>query len=353
LHLAGPAFNSVTKANRSLNAVAYEQAEAAWLLQEHSIVAYINREKDLFQQKFIFLVNNHSMRHWLVTVAIHPGLVDNADVTSLCGLLHMDSSSPGKRDCTVQPDPRFGFRFFLNYAYSILVQPAANNDVSPKRADALPDVVPFREPFGPSMHAGATSAFPHVVFTQPAIILQREAVNCALAVVINVALFLEKMLNLQLTRNGHGVVDRGEMLVLDVFYSPVSELKHLRPEYLCEMFRREMEVFHDRLALLTHQPRYTLNVDVESFRPFFACEVTYIKAYMVHPCLYQLHSIQTPAAIKVTNVCIPAHQQPKDDAVGLRKLTEAKLADPDKFWWKNKHDLGNSNFNTEEATQVC
>jgi hypothetical protein len=32
----------------------------------------------------------------------------------------------------------------------------------------------------------------------------------SLAVVINVPLFLEKMLNLQLTRNGNGVDDRGK-----------------------------------------------------------------------------------------------------------------------------------------------
>jgi hypothetical protein len=34
--------------------------------------------------------------------------------------------------------------------------------------------------------------------------------NCALGVVINVALVLGRMLNLQLTRTGEGVVDQGD-----------------------------------------------------------------------------------------------------------------------------------------------
>jgi hypothetical protein len=260
------AFNAVTKADRSLNAPLYDKLEEKWLLQERSMLAYINREKDLFQRRFIFFVNNHTMRHWSVTVAIQPGLVDNVDPTSLCGLLHMDSS-PGKGHCTVKPDPRLGCRFFLNYAYSVLIKPKITEGALLNSVDTpSTDEVPFRQPFGPSMHVGATSAFPQVVFAQPSIVVQRDSVNCGLGVVINVALFLKKMLNLPLARNGQGVVDRADTLVLDEFYAPISELKHLRPEYLCEMFRREIEVFLDRLALLTHRRQSTLDVDVESFQ---------------------------------------------------------------------------------------
>jgi hypothetical protein len=33
--------------------------------------------------------------------------------------------------------------------------------------------------------------------------------------------------------------------------------------------------------------------------------------------------------------------------VGVRKLTETELADPDKLWWKNKHDLVEEGINVK------
>jgi hypothetical protein len=50
---------------------------------------------------------------------------------------------------------------------------------------------PLKQPFGSWAKKGGTAAFPQVSFAQPAIVLQRDEVNCGLAVVANVALTLD------------------------------------------------------------------------------------------------------------------------------------------------------------------
>jgi hypothetical protein len=210
-------------------------------------------------------------------------------------MLHMDSY-PRKLSsiCGKQPDPKYGLRFFLNYAYSVLVKSPTSEPPTKNVVQASPDAIPFKEPFGSSLRDGFTSAFPQIVFAEPAIVLQRDDVNCALGVVINVALVLGRMLNLLLTRAGEGVVDKGTQLILDSFYAPIRELEDLRPDCVCEMYRRDMEVFLDRLALLTHQPQNTTQGNTEEHRcippknyyqnvhvQFYSC-VRYCSTWFVH-----------------------------------------------------------------------
>jgi hypothetical protein len=115
-----------------------------------------------------------------------------------------------------------------------------------------PEDMPLREPLGSCARKGGTAAFPHVFFAEPANVLQRDEVNCALAVVANVALTLAKMLNLQLVRNGRGVTDHGTKLALEHFYTPVQALGNLRTDYICDMLWCAMMVFIDCLSRLTH-----------------------------------------------------------------------------------------------------
>jgi hypothetical protein len=261
--LAWKAFAAVNNATEVDDAAAYEGLVKAWHQNESNLQTYLKREVDLFQRKFIFFVNNHSNLHWSVTVAIQPGLVDTLDISSFCGYLHMDSK-PGKGKCLDEPTPSFGFIFFLNYAYSILEETMDDTTVA-SASQSESEGAPLKQPFGSWAKKGGTAAFPQVSFAQPAIVLQRDEVNCGLAVVANVALMLDKMLNLELARNGRGVTDNGSKLVLEHFYAPVQALGNLRPDCICDMLRRDMMVFIDRLARLTHNTDAKAQGDLQEF----------------------------------------------------------------------------------------
>jgi hypothetical protein len=70
---------------------------------------------------------------------------------------------------------------------------------------------------------------------------------------------------LQLARNGRGVTDNGSKLVLEHFYAPVQALGNLRPDCICDMLRRDMMVFIDRLARLTHNTDVKAQGDLQEF----------------------------------------------------------------------------------------
>jgi hypothetical protein len=62
----------------------------------------------------------------------------------------------------------------------------------------------------------------------------------------------EKWSKLQLPHSGRGVSVNGNLIVLEPYYAPLTECAYLRSGAICQMLRREVEVFFDRLARLTH-----------------------------------------------------------------------------------------------------
>jgi hypothetical protein len=241
-----------------------------WHRSEVCLNSYLLREADQFQRKLIYYVNNHGNSHWSVTVAINPIFVGNTGNDELRGFLHMDSMS-GNGSCTGEPITPTAFKFFLNYAHSILVVPD------------IESVMPFQEPFGPSANFSGTVDFPQIVFNAPSIVVQGNAddVNCGLAVVTNIALSIKKWTNSQLTQSARGVTVVGNIVKLDHYYAPSSECSLYQPSAICQMVRREFEVFVDRLAVLTHS-RTTATADefdryLSDYGPFFELDIQHMR----------------------------------------------------------------------------
>ena len=277
--LAWQSFKDVSTIVRKDDEEFYDDKFANWQKQEVCMMAYLKRHPDLFTKKLVLFINNQ-VNHWTSTTALNPGEIDSLEGDRLCGFLHMDSAE-GKGRCQDAPPVKLGFKFFLNYAHSSLEKKAATSS-TPLQTKAGKEAA-FKEPFGQSFAEGNVSAFPQIMFEEPAIVSQLDPINCALGVVVNAALLFRHWLNLHITRIGRDVIDESTTVILGNYFAPIQGCPTHRSKDICAMLRKEVEIFIDRLARLTHADN---NEKLASYMDFIDANSGTMNLYYKRPNLY-------------------------------------------------------------------